>query len=182
MTPTTIPFDLLRHMAWADASVWNTVAACEAARSDANLRDRLFHLHVVQQAFLRAWRGEPRDAPYPTFTDTLALGSWARTYYGAAFAHLSSLTDAQASQPMPLPWAEHVAKRLGRVPVTTTVAETMLQVALHSTYHRGQVNTRIREVGGEPAVVDYIAWVWFGRPEAAWTWPELPPVLPASRA
>jgi uncharacterized damage-inducible protein DinB len=177
VTSTLTIVDLFRHMAWADASVWSAIPSCEAARTDETLRERLFHLHLVQRAFLRAWRGEPRDAPYPTFTDTLALGSWARSYYGAALAHVSSLTEAQASQPMPMPWAEQVAK-LGHAPMTTTMGETILQVALHSTYHRGQVNTRLREVGGQPPPVDYIAWIWFGRPEAAWAWPELPPLMP----
>jgi uncharacterized damage-inducible protein DinB len=56
--------------------------------------------------------------------------------------------------------------------VTTTVAETMLQVTFHSAYHRGQVSARLREVGVEPPLVDYIAWIWFGRPDAPW--PALP--------
>ena len=34
----------------------------------------------------------------------------------------------------------------------------------HSTYHRGQVNARLREIGAEPPLVDYIAWLWFDRP------------------
>jgi uncharacterized damage-inducible protein DinB len=108
----------------------------------------------------------------------LALGAWARSYYGEVFAHLGSLNDDQGARPMPLPWADHVGKRLGRPPALTSVADTMLQVLFHSTYHRGQVNVRLREVGGEPPPVDYIAWIWFGRPEAAWAWPELPPLAP----
>jgi uncharacterized damage-inducible protein DinB len=39
---------------------------------------------------------------------------------------------------------------------------------MHSTYHRGQVNARLRELGIEPPLTDYIAWIWFGRPEAEW--------------
>ncbi|HLG57803.1 MAG TPA: hypothetical protein VI485_20835 [Vicinamibacterales bacterium] len=41
----------------------------------------------------------------------------------------------------------------------------------HSTYRRGQVNERFREVGGEPPLVDDIAWIWFGRPEPDWSEP-----------
>src|SRR5512147_2993279 len=116
MIPLATVVDLFRHMAWADAAVWSAVTACEAARSDANLRDRLCHLHVVQRAFLRTWRDEPRDAPYPSFTDTQSVGAWARAYYGEIFRHLDSLTDERLDQPMPMPWAEHVARRLGRPP------------------------------------------------------------------
>jgi uncharacterized damage-inducible protein DinB len=39
---------------------------------------------------------------------------------------------------------------------TNTTGEILLHVALHSAYHRGQVNAAIRRSGGEPAVVDYI--------------------------
>ena len=42
----------------------------------------------------------------------------------------------------------------------------MLQVALHSMYHRGQINARLRDFGGNPPLVDFIAWVWLGRPAA----------------
>lgn len=160
--------DLYRHMEWADGQVWTSVLASESGQTDAKLRDYLYHLHLVQRAFLRAWRGEPREAPYPTFDDAQSLMHWGRTYYDEAFAHLESLDDEKVSEPMPLPWASMVEKRLGRAPETTTIGETALQVALHSLYHRGQINARLREIGGEPSLVDYIAWVWLGRPAPAW--------------
>ena len=61
-----------------------------------------------------------------------------------------------------------VAEMLGHAPEVTTIGDTALQVALHGTYHRGQINARLREIGGEPPLVDYIAWIWLGRPAAAW--------------
>jgi uncharacterized damage-inducible protein DinB len=161
--------DLYRHMEWADASVWTAVVASDGGRTDAKLRGYLYHLHVVQRAFLRTWRGEPRETPYPTFDDTPSLMLWGRTYYSEVFAHLETLNDEKASEPLPVPWAAMVEQRLGRAPETTTVGETLMQVALHTMYHRGQINTRLREVGGEPPLVDYIAWVWLGRPAADWS-------------
>ncbi|MBV9928903.1 MAG: DinB family protein [Acidobacteria bacterium] len=161
--------DLYRHMEWADAAVWAAVLASEGGRSDARLRELLYHLHVVQRAFLRAWRGEPRETPYPSFEDAAPLAAWGRTYYGEAFAHLGAADDAKVSEPMPVSWAAMVEQILGRAPEVTNVGETMLQVALHSIYHRGQVNARLREVGGNPPLVDYIAWVWMGRPAADWS-------------
>jgi len=41
-------------------------------------------------------------------------------------------------------------------------------VASHSTYHRGQIATRIREIGGEPPLVDFLYWVWSGKPAPQW--------------
>ena len=160
--------DLYRHMEWADAAVWASVLAREGGRADAKLRDYLYHLHVVQRAFLRAWRGEPRETPYPTFEDAPSLMLWGRAYYGEASAHLAALGDERLSGPMPVPWASMVERSLGRAPETTTFGETALQVVLHTLYHRGQINARLREVGGQPPLVDYIAWVWQGRPAPVW--------------
>ena len=160
--------DLYRHMEWADAAVWTAVLASASGKTDAKLREGLYHLHVVQRAFLRAWRGEARETPYPKFADAPSLLAWGRTYYGDAVAYMGTLAGDKISQPMPVPWAAMVEKRLGRRPEPTTIGETALQVALHSTYHRGQINARLGAVGGEPAAVDYIAWVWLGRPAAEW--------------
>jgi uncharacterized damage-inducible protein DinB len=165
--------DLYRHMEWADAAVWAAVLASENGTVDAKLRQYLNHLHLVQHAFLRSWRGELREAPYPTFDDARSLMSWGRSYYTEVFLHLTTLSDQQLSQLMPAPWLEMVEHKLGHAPRPTTVADTLLQVALHSTYHRGQINARLREAGGEPPLVDYLIWVWFGKPAPTWP-PDMP--------
>jgi uncharacterized damage-inducible protein DinB len=160
--------DLYRHMEWADAAIWASVAASQSGQTDEKLREYLYHLHLVQRAFLRTWRGEAREAPYPTFSDSRSLMLWGRSYYGEAASFLETLNDEKVSEPMPVPWAAMVERRLGRAPETTSIGETALQVVLHSTYHRGQANARLRNVGVEPPLVDYIAWIWLGRPLADW--------------
>ena len=155
-------------MEWADAMVWTAVLASSDGKEDKKLRDCLYHLHLVQFAFLRTWRGEPRDTPFPTLDDTTALMRWGQTYYSAAYAHLGTLSDSALAAPMPVPWADMVERRLGHKPETTTVGDTVLQVTLHSLYHRGQINARLRDLSGNPPLVDFIAWVWFGRPAAVW--------------
>ena len=69
---------------------------------------------------------------------------------------------------MLLPWSSFFAKRAGFEPHPSTLGETLLQLPSHSTYHRGQVNTRLRELGATPPLVDFIAWVWAGKPPAKW--------------
>ena len=59
------------------------------------------------------------------------------------------------------------APRLGSAG-PATVAECLLQLALHSAHHRGQVAAWLREAGGEPPLTDFIAWIWTGRPAPAW--------------
>jgi uncharacterized damage-inducible protein DinB len=165
--------DLYRHMEWADATAWSAVLSAPAGRTDPKLQAVLYHLHMTQWAFLRVWRGEPRDHPYPTFTEAESIVPWAREYYRGARAELGHFSDEQASRPLPVPWSSLVEARLGRPPAVTSLGETVLQVVLHSQHHRGQVNARLREVGGDPPLVDYIAWVWLGRP--APVWPDVPP-------
>ena len=160
--------DLYRHMEWADASVWTSVFASESARKDVKLRDGFYHLHLVQRAFMRVWRGEPRNAPYPKFDDAESLMLWGKSYYNEAYEHLSAWNDEKALEILPVPWADIVEAQIGRPPENSRVGDTALQVALHSLYHRGQINARLREVGGEPPLVDYIAWVWLGRPSPVW--------------
>lgn len=155
-------------MEWADAAVWRAVLSAEDARGDQKLRDLFHHLHLVQRAFLRAWRGEPRDTPFPTFDDAQSLMIWGRSYYSEIFKHLENLTDEEISKPAVLPWAELVEKQLGQTPAEINLNDMMLQVPLHSQYHRGQINARLRAVGGEPPTVDYIVWLWRGRPAANW--------------
>ncbi|MEW6128653.1 MAG: DinB family protein [Acidobacteriota bacterium] len=168
MNKTAI-IDFFKHMEWADAVVWKAVLASDVAKTDRKARDYLYHLHMVHRAFLRVWRAEPRDTPYPTFEDATSLREWAVSYYPEAYAQLEALSDAQLAAPMNVPWADLVEKRLGRPPDKTTIGETAMQVVLHSMYHRGQVNARLRALGAEPPMTDYIAWIWLGRPAADWS-------------
>ncbi len=82
--------------------------------------------------------------------------------------YLSGLSEEALAQIVALPWAEMAAARMGQTPAASTMAETLQQVSMHSAYHRGQVNTRLREIGAEPPLVDFIAWVWLGKPAAQW--------------
>jgi uncharacterized damage-inducible protein DinB len=161
--------ELYRHMEWADATVWRAVLSHPAATGDTRLRDLLLHLHTVQRAFLNIWMGERiewRTADH--FPDLASVEAWAQPVYSRAYAFLDSSPAADTSRPIVLPWAGQLTQRFGREPQHPTLAETIFQVTSHSTYHRGQINARLREVGGEPPLVDFIAWVWLGKPDPAW--------------
>jgi uncharacterized damage-inducible protein DinB len=158
--------ELYRHMEWADAEVWRAVFASDTAITDQKLRELFHHLHLVQHAFLRAWRGEPPE--FPVFDTPQLVINWGREYYAQVPAHFQKLTEEALREKMQLPWAEIVMRELGREPAQITIGEAMLQVPLHSQYHRGQVNMRLREVGGEPPRVDFIVWAWLGKPAGTW--------------
>ena len=39
---------------------------------------------------------------------------------------------------------------------------------MHSTYHRGQVAMRLKEMNVIPPLSDYIVWLWYGSPSHVW--------------
>jgi uncharacterized damage-inducible protein DinB len=157
---------LLQHMEWADAIVWRAVPA--AASSDPEIREKLHHLHQVQWVYLQMWRGEPMK---PRNADTFAtldeIRVWARSYYAELPSHLDSVREETINRELKFPWAEQLVARYGAA-YPASWGDTVLQVAMHSTYHRGQVSRRIRELGGAPPISDYIAWVWQNRPLPVW--------------
>ena len=155
-------------MQWADEEVWRAVLTCDGACVDATIQGLLLHLHVVQRAFLAAWKGRALTFPDPSEFQSIAeLHAWTATYYAEARAFLDAVDEDALARRVVMPWASELARELGRQPDAPTMGETMVQVTSHSTYHRGQVNSRLRAVGGQPPLVDYIAWIWYGRPSPA---------------
>ena len=157
---------LLGHAEWADALVWNAVSTI--SQEDRELREKLHHLHLVQWTYLRIWRGEPAKAEeLGSFPTIGAVRAWAREYYGELTSYLATVGDAAVTREVRFPWAERFAQRFGSARAATW-AESILQVAMHSSYHRGQVARRLRDLGAEPPLSDFIAWIWLNRPVADW--------------
>jgi uncharacterized damage-inducible protein DinB len=164
----------VQYTEWADATVWRAVLAHEGARADTRLRDLLSHLHMVQRLFLLVWRDQPIQSEVQWFmeaADLTELQRRATTYYPDVRQFLDTLDAESLTRGVVMPFVAQYEQRLGRTFGVPTLAETIFQVMHHSTYHRGQVNARLREVGGEPPLVDYIGWIWFGRPSADWSTP-----------
>lgn len=160
--------NLLTHMEWADALLWRSIRSLPGADDDRSLRERLHHLHTVQWAYLQIWRGQPVTIPeLPTFRDLASLEAWARQYYEEERPFTNAVSEADLARPVTLPWAGEIAKRFGAA-MPATLGETMLQVVLHTTHHRGQLATKIRELGGEPPLMDFIFWLWTNRPAPEW--------------
>jgi len=160
---------LYTHMEWADALVWQRILATPAAASDEKLHALLLHIHMVQHAFLAIWKADAFDyAELSKERDLPALLQWARDAHLKIKAHVDGLEDAHLDADLKLPWSDRLVKALGRTAAPTTLGETMLQVPMHSLYHRGQVNLRLRELGGDPPLVDFIAWLWLEKPAPEW--------------
>jgi uncharacterized damage-inducible protein DinB len=158
-------FDHLRdmhgHMAWADA-VWFQTWAKSGFQDDPDLLQRMQHTADVQGAFLMVLRSEdvlfPGERPAAEFQRLRAL---TRSNHEAFAALFHALEPEALTRTVLVPW-------FPGPPCHVTVAEVLTQVAMHTQHHRGQLMTRLKDLGGKPQNVDYIIWAWKHRPEGRW--------------
>ncbi len=164
--------ELARHAEWADAAMWQTVpeGGGEPPALDSKVEFWLHHIHVVQHAFVYIWRGEPLVFPeIGDFEEPRALAEWGREGHVSLQDYLAQASNAELERELDIPWTEQQLEQSRSQPMgPVSVAQSAAQGALHSSHHRGQLASRLRETGVEPPMIDYIAWVWFGKPEAEW--------------
>lgn len=152
--------DLYKHLIWADHTLWKAIGTS----SDQRLVDLLGHMHMTERAFLQIWRGEKVDVDV-SLDSIENIQGWAATTLEEIDRFIDGVDFDDIDRPMIMPWSQRFAARSGLAAAgDTTFRDTLLQLPMHSTYHRGQINARLRELGGEPPLLDYIAWCWFGRP------------------
>jgi uncharacterized damage-inducible protein DinB len=163
---------LFAHNAWADE---RALEAMRRAGSDDPRTARALSLlaHLVGAEEVWASRIEGRDsrtAVWPTLgiEECEAL---ARDVH-AALRAIAERADLAAEIRYRTSAGAEFASRLDDI---------LLHVALHGSYHRGQVALLLRDAGAEPAPTDYIAWAR-GAPAATRTDAASPaaPVLPSS--
>ena len=157
------------QMEWGDALVWRGVLDHQPSAEDPFVRESLLHLHGVQRAYLTGWTGGTPSMPELDDFDSLEeLRAWGRGVYPELSAFVDGLEESDLGVKTQVLWADMIERMIGRPPVHISLADMMLQVATHSVHHRAQVNRRIRELGGDPAFIDYVAWAWSGDPPAEW--------------
>lgn len=161
--------DLILHAEWADATLWGTLLGDTETLYDSRVESWQHHIHTVQHAFHHLWRGEALDLPeISSFQDVHALARWGREGHASIQEFLAGAEPSLLQGPLAIPWTKHVEERLGKPAGPVTIEQSALQVAMHSAHHRAQVAARVRELGGEPPLTDFIAWLWLGRPTAKW--------------
>lgn len=155
-------FDLFAHMEWGDALHWKAVLEHHEARHDAELKTRLLHMHGAQRVWLGRWQGLqmpwPKDGDYP---DLEALRHFAAACHAAQRAYLPTLQDGDLEKVLAFTTFDgaEVHQKLG---------DTLLQLPLHSQYHRGQNALRLKALGAKTPGTDYALWTRTGRPEPDW--------------
>jgi uncharacterized damage-inducible protein DinB len=157
--------ELVTHMEWADTQTWRALGSTPAAASDDRLRWLCHHSHLVRLIYLQAWRGDPFQlTDLAAYSDLKSIEEWSRPYYAVVTAFAETVDESSFAEPVHFPWSEMIVEKFGKL-LPATLSESVFQVFTHTAYHRGQIATRIRELGGEPPAVDFIYWVWAGKPE-----------------
>jgi uncharacterized damage-inducible protein DinB len=154
--------DLLAHAEWANAVFFHAWEK-SPARDHEEMRRRVGHVVGVQQGFLAVLRGQqpgvPPAGPPPTFAE---LKARAVTSHNGLRDFAASLDADALCRTVCIPW-------FPEPPCVLTVAEALVQVAMHTQHHRGQLMTRLKDFGGEPKNVDWIIWLWKQKPAGRWS-------------
>lgn len=152
--------DVVREMyaytRWANDRALDAAARLAPAQltrkvggSFGSIFDTLVHVASADWIWLRRWHGEPAPAlPADWHFDDLAglRERWEETIAERA-EFIDALEEMDLARPLPFITRKGDALEL-------SLGQTLLHVANHSTYHRGQVATLTRQVGGEPVGTD----------------------------
>jgi uncharacterized damage-inducible protein DinB len=140
---------LIDHMEWADARV---LASLRQPGIPARALQLYAHILGAEHVWLTRLEQRERDLPvWPTLTveecETVARDN-ARGFR----AYVDRLTSDDLRRTV------HYRNSAG-LEFDSGVEEILLHVAMHGSYHRGQVTLLVRDAGAEPAPSDYIAFV-----------------------
>ena len=153
--------DLMGHAEWANGVFFHTWGK-SSAREHEELRKRVKHIIGVQSGFLSVLRGETATIPpdgLPPAYDDLKLRAVAS--HAGLKEFMAGLQPNDLTRTVRIPW-------FPEPPCVITVAQALVQAAMHSQHHRGQCMTRLKDFGGEPKNVDWIIWLWKNKPAARW--------------
>jgi uncharacterized damage-inducible protein DinB len=139
---------LVGHMRWADALLAESLTRDSIAEPQAA---RLF-AHIASVEHLWFARIEARTPDHPVWPDNMAPAEAAAL--AARHADLYERLVAEATRDQ---LARSVAYRnsAGR-DFQSTVSDIVTHVAMHGSYHRGQIARQLRASGREPPYTDFI--------------------------
>lgn len=140
---------LVAHMEWADAEV---LASFRSNAPPPRAVERYAHILGAEHVWLARLRQEkPAHAVWPALS-VEQCAELARANAAEFKAHLDAATAQTLSTEVPYVNSAGQSFR-------NRVDDILLHVALHGSYHRGQVALLVREAGSKPASTDYIAFV-----------------------
>lgn len=126
----------------------------EIVSSFSSIRDTLSHIVFAEWLWLRRWMGES-PAELPEWAKAPSLAMLADHLHGVAAdrrAYLAGLADEAIESTI------HY-RSMKKDPFSMPLGEVLIHCANHSTYHRGQLVTMLRQVGVVPPTTDYTEFV-----------------------
>jgi uncharacterized damage-inducible protein DinB len=166
---TRTPEDLAKLFAygrWATAKTLESAAALDAADfskpiggSFGSVQGTLAHLYGADWVWLERFHGRsPSSLPG---AESLTSLSTIRERWEPVHQGLQKYVDSLA--PERLGEALTYVNFAGQT-WTYPIGEALVHVAIHGTYHRGQVATLLRQLGQKAASTDYLRWIDAGSP------------------
>jgi uncharacterized damage-inducible protein DinB len=160
-------FDAVRRLdaytRWADARLLEALPADawlnEVGGSFGTLRNTAVHLVSAEWVWVSRWLGRPPAGPLkPEDVESPAAlrARWEDVARDRA-AFVARQTDATLAAPFA--WSSFDGKA-----ASDPLVELFLQMATHSTYHRGQLAAFLRDLGVKPPSTDYLVWIRSGKP------------------
>lgn len=152
--------DLLTYNDWANARLVAVVRelphdafARPIASSFGSLRDTMAHLIAAEWAWLKRWTADSptgwptwlKEAGRSALLEKLADVQAERAVFAAG------LTDAQIGAPL-------TYRSLNGQSYENRLGDLIRHVVNHSTYHRGQAATQLRQLGIVPPSTDFIVY------------------------
>jgi uncharacterized damage-inducible protein DinB len=140
---------LVDHMAWADDGVLESLRQPAVPQRAIDL---YAHILGAENVWLTRLEQRPQIvAVWPTLTleECARLSAENRQGYGV---YLDRLTSDDLRRTL------HYRNSAG-VEFDSTIEDILLHVAMHGSYHRGQVSLLVRDAGTEPCPTDFIAFV-----------------------
>jgi len=151
---------LYDYTRWADARMIEAVSKLapepwtkDLGSSLKSVRDTVVHIASAQWIWLSRWKGEtPKGmwtaADYPTLAAV-------RDRWDPVRQELAAFAAAQSEASLNAPLAY---KNLKGDPMSYPLGHLMLHAVNHSTYHRGQVTTLLRQLGAQPVSTDLVVY------------------------
>ncbi len=152
--------ELFAYGSWANRLIFDAAEALPAEQLEATVASSfpsvaatLGHLVGAEWIWLRRWLGDSLPAPEWSLTPRLAeLKGELAKIESERSAYLDGLSDADLDRDL-------AYRNLAGKPFSDRLCDLIRHVVNHSTYHRGQVATQLRQLGRTPPSTDLIRFV-----------------------
>ena len=149
---------LFAYTEWANARILETIDGLTEEQytrtiesSFPSIAATLAHIVSVEWVWLRRWKGESPAVvpPWTSGAPRETLREQLRAVESERAEFLAALDDAALATPVSY-------RNIKGDPFTFPLGRLLLHLVNHSTYHRGQLTTMLRQAGASPPATDLL--------------------------